>query len=98
MVQENKKFTTSKRHNEEEESEPEETQQITQINRVLPHENDNYQLRDQTKHQRRISKPYHRYRFSGYNIAKQPGTLRPKRYQNGKRKISKMCTPEPHMR
>ena len=32
-------------YNEEEESEPEEVQQITQINRVLPDENDNYGIK-----------------------------------------------------
>ena len=32
-------------YTEEEESEPEETQQITQINRVLPDENDNYGIK-----------------------------------------------------
>ena len=40
-------------YNEEEESEPEEIQQITQINRVLPDENDNYgiKLKINGKHQ-----------------------------------------------
>ena len=40
-------------YNEEEESEPEEIQQITQINRVLPDENDNYgiKLKINDKHQ-----------------------------------------------
>ena len=40
-------------YNEEEESEPEEIQQITQINRVLPDENNNYgiKLKINGKHQ-----------------------------------------------
>ena len=46
-------------------------------------------LRDQTKNQRQISKPLHRYRFPGYNNVKQPRTLRPKRYQTVKRKKSR---------
>ena len=46
MVQKNKKhYYFEETYNEEEESEPEEIQQITRINRVLPHEIDNYGIK-----------------------------------------------------
>ena len=47
-TRENKKSTTWKKDTEEEESEPEETQQITQIKRVLSDENDNYGIKLKT--------------------------------------------------
>ena len=73
-------------YNEKEESEPEEMQQITLLNRVLPDENDNHGIKLKST---AISKFHHRYRFSGHNNDKQPRTLRPKRYQIVEKKISR---------
>ena len=72
-------------HSEEEESEPEEVQQVTQINKILPDKNDNYDIKLKIKG--KISKLYHRYWISGHNHAKHPETIQPKRHTPTERKI-----------
>ena len=70
-------------YNEEEESESEEIQQITQINKGLPNENENYGIKLKINHKYQI------FTIHTGSPVTQPRTLRPKRYQTVKRKISR---------
>ena len=70
---------------EEEESEPEEIRQITQINKILPDNNDHYGVEMIINGEK--AKIYHRHRIPGHHYAIRPENTQNKRNQTNERKM-----------